>query len=687
MRTLMRSRRRLAYIFGVFAGVLLMFLIKRFPSCKSILFQHKCIDCSSLYKPRNDIYIGILSSKEFLDRRVKFIQASWGVAALPHLHFYMNHTNSAKLPVIRLQGVRDDEYPPRRKVFRMLEHWCSHFVDSYNWFIRADDDSYIKIDRLKTFLHSLDSEKKWYIGQSGEGKQEKRGKIGFPPGYFYCMGGPGMIFSRGLLKSICPHLNECQSLNVTEHEDIEVGRCVLEKAKVSCTSSYEMMKLFYAHYSENNKSFKSKMEGATGKAVLKALTIHPLKDAMYSYRIHAFILNAKAQELRNKIYSILALNNYTNSFLDPSNDIWKNDKPWTNVWKGYRHYQTNFEDQRKRLFGVRRSKVREAALKSLQYLRRYQDKPVKYLRSIYTNLKPNFGICYEIHIRLHENVLANVGGIEKFESLMSREVHINSEELLTVIVPFSGRSEALKRFLKTWRSLKDLSENVRLLIAQSENSRELNVDESLNDLKSEANIETLTVYGNFSRGVLLHTAVKNSIESGIVCFIDVDIKLGNGSLVKMRRNTKKHETAFLPIMFSEFDPRFSSNLSDIYHKDSGYWRESSFGQLCVHRDDYLMSGGFPQNIKGWGKEDIELGDHLISKANLRMFRSADPGLIHKYHPIHCDKIENRKQKKMCSAVKSKTFASRNTLAIHVDNVLGLQKTETEEYQNNIAYER
>lgn len=200
------------------------FYFLRIPSCKTILFNRKCNGCVSDTKPRQDIYIGILSSKEFLERRVKFIQKSWGVDALPHLHFYMNYSSSPKLPVVRLQGVRDDEYPPRRKVFEMLKHWCSNYVDKYNWFVRADDDAYIKIDSLKKFLHSLDSEKKWYIGQNGEGKNEKRGKIGFPPGYFYCMGGPGMIFSRGLLKNICPHLDECQTLNVTGHEDIEVGR-------------------------------------------------------------------------------------------------------------------------------------------------------------------------------------------------------------------------------------------------------------------------------------------------------------------------------------------------------------------------------------------------------------------------------------------------------------------------------
>lgn len=686
IRPITRSKRRLSFFVGLFFGVLITIFMKRFPPCKNILFKNGCNGCVSVSKPRQDIYIGILSSKEFLDRRVKFIQESWGADARPHLHFYMNYSSSPKLPVVRLEGVRDDEYPPRKKVFKMLKHWCSNLVDKYNWFVRADDDAYIKIDGLKKFLHNLDSEKKWYIGQGGEGRGAKRGKIGFPNGYYYCMGGPGMIFSRGLLKNICPHLDDCQYLNVTEHEDIEVGRCVLRKAGISCTSNYEMANLFYAHYMEHNQVFRAKMEGSIAKSILRALTIHPLKEAAYSFRIHQYILNSKAQKLSSKIVKLRSEEKFSGSFKDEKKKLWNNDKPWTNIWKGYRHYQTTFEDQRKRLLGVRRSKVRDAALKSLLFLRNNQDKPVKYLRSVYTNLRPNFGIGYELHVRLQGDKFANVGGIEKFGSLISTEVNLKEKDPLTIIVPFSGRYEALKKFLINWKRLSAIDGNAKLLIARSESSKEIPTEEPLNDLKNQPNIKILTNYGNFSRGILLHHAIRNSSENGIVCFIDVDIKLGNNSLSKIRRNTIKNKRAFLPIMFSEFDPRFSNNSSENFNENSGYWRESSFGQLCLYKDDYLRSGGFPQNIKGWGREDIELGDRLIFKANLDLFRSADPDFIHKYHAINCT-VQNKKQRKMCDAVRSKTFASRKRLAFYVDTVLGIEKTMNEDFRDhNLSYD-
>ena len=54
--------------------------------------------------------------------------------------------------------VRDDEYPPQKKAFAMLEHICQHYSDKYKWFVRADDDSYFKFSNLRHLLHSLNED-------------------------------------------------------------------------------------------------------------------------------------------------------------------------------------------------------------------------------------------------------------------------------------------------------------------------------------------------------------------------------------------------------------------------------------------------------------------------------------------------------------------------------------------------
>ena len=60
------------------------------------------------------------------------------------------------LPIV-LVGVNDTAYPPVDKNYAMLRHMCQHHLHDYHWFMRADDDVYIKINHLTEFLGKLDS--------------------------------------------------------------------------------------------------------------------------------------------------------------------------------------------------------------------------------------------------------------------------------------------------------------------------------------------------------------------------------------------------------------------------------------------------------------------------------------------------------------------------------------------------
>lgn len=68
------------------------------------------------------------------------------------------------LPVVALNGV-DDSYPPQKKSFMMLHYMYEHFIDKFEWFLRADDDVFIKPDKLEKFLRRVDSSKAQFIGK------------------------------------------------------------------------------------------------------------------------------------------------------------------------------------------------------------------------------------------------------------------------------------------------------------------------------------------------------------------------------------------------------------------------------------------------------------------------------------------------------------------------------------------
>lgn len=138
-----------------------------------------------------------------------------------------------------LPGV-DDSYPPQKKSFMMLKYMHDHYLDKYEWFMRADDDVYIKGDKLEHFLRSLNSSEPLFLGQTGLGTTEEMGKLALEPGENFCMGGPGVIMSREVLRRMVPHIGECLREMYTTHEDVEVGRCVRRFAGVQCVWSYEV---------------------------------------------------------------------------------------------------------------------------------------------------------------------------------------------------------------------------------------------------------------------------------------------------------------------------------------------------------------------------------------------------------------------------------------------------------------
>lgn len=95
-------------------------------------------------------------------------------------------------------------------------------------------------EKLELFLRSLNSSKPLYLGQTGLGTTEELGKLALEPGENFCMGGPGMIFSREVLRLMVPHISTCLKEMYTTHEDVEVGRCVRRFGGTQCVWSYEV---------------------------------------------------------------------------------------------------------------------------------------------------------------------------------------------------------------------------------------------------------------------------------------------------------------------------------------------------------------------------------------------------------------------------------------------------------------
>nr|CAH7728884.1 unnamed protein product [Callosobruchus chinensis] len=246
-----QKKRTLKAFVGVLIGILVSNLLSNSHFCRSGAERGASRPMQLLDEEnrrafnKNLLFVGVITAARYLDTRAKSVYDTWGSEISGKVTFFSSEgSNSGYVPLVALPFV-DDSYPPQRKSFMMLKYMHDHYVDHYEWFIRADDDVYMRTDKLEELLRSVDSRKPWFIGQTGRGNTEEFGQLSLDSDENFCMGGPGVILSRETLKRVAPHLDHCLQELYTTHEDVELGRCVRKYAGISCTWSYEVCTTSY----------------------------------------------------------------------------------------------------------------------------------------------------------------------------------------------------------------------------------------------------------------------------------------------------------------------------------------------------------------------------------------------------------------------------------------------------------
>lgn len=142
--------------------------------------------------------------------------------------------------------------------------------------------------------------------------------------------------------------------------------------------------------------------------------------------------------------------------------------------------------------------------------------------------------------------------------------------------------------------------------------------------------------------------------------------------------------AYFPIVFSQYDPSIVAQDSKVtistpvVDEHRGKFRFFGFGIAALFVSDVDAVGGFNQGIKGWGKEDVDFVDRVLKHPrNYTVIRTAEPGMVHVFHPIHCAADLAPDQAVMCKGTKNSFQASKQQLAWDVtrnDRVLQFART-------------
>ncbi|KAG5878296.1 hypothetical protein JTB14_017647 [Gonioctena quinquepunctata] len=268
-----RRKRILKILFGVLLGMIISnFSSYSELSCKTGKAHHitpyQLINQENARASnKNLLFVGVMTASKYLDTRAKAVYDTWGRDVPGKVMFFSSgFSYSEHVPLVPLRG--------------------------YEWFLRADDDVYIRTDKLEELLRSVDSKKPWFIGQTGRGNNEEFGLLSLDNDENFCMGGPGVILSRETLKRVAPYVEQCLEELYTTHEDVELGRCVRRFARISCTWSYEMQVILY-HNQSGEAAFSGDLKQ---KEVHRAITLHPVKQPQYMYRLHKYVKGLKVQK-------------------------------------------------------------------------------------------------------------------------------------------------------------------------------------------------------------------------------------------------------------------------------------------------------------------------------------------------------------------------------------------------------
>uniref|UniRef100_A0A034VTD8 Hexosyltransferase n=2 Tax=Bactrocera dorsalis TaxID=27457 RepID=A0A034VTD8_BACDO len=176
-------------------------------------------------------------------------------------------------------------------------------------------------------------------------------------------------------------------------------------------------------------------------------------------------------------------------------------------------------------------------------------------------------------------------------------------------------------------------------------------------------------------------------------FIDVDMVFQLETLHRIRFNTVQGRYVYLPIVFSQYDPKrrfrdenveYARTPAEEITNESGYFRQFGYGICAIYKSDILDDdiNGFDKDITGWGLEDVKFLDKIVKVGNRRndflvntaevsaqyndaarkmrhlsIFRAPDPTLVHIFHDISCDIKLDASQYNMCLGTKANSIGS------------------------------
>lgn len=154
----------------------------------------------------------IMTSPKNLDSRARHIKATW--AHRCDITLYISSSDS-DFPTVGL-NVSEGRQNLFWKTIRAFQYVHQKYLDQADWFLKADDDTFVVVENLRFTLSAFSTEEPWYLGRR------------FAPflKQGYMSGGAGYVLSREALRRFVQGFETGACTNSTTLEDVGLGKCM-----------------------------------------------------------------------------------------------------------------------------------------------------------------------------------------------------------------------------------------------------------------------------------------------------------------------------------------------------------------------------------------------------------------------------------------------------------------------------
>ncbi|XP_058458024.1 glycoprotein-N-acetylgalactosamine 3-beta-galactosyltransferase 1-like isoform X1 [Malaya genurostris] len=234
-RKLPISRKQLAFLSGLTVTCLFMIVSvlqlepNEFPDRYRTGYReehHLSIDLSDSVR----VLCWVMTTPENHESKAIHVKQTWGRRCNKLL--LMSTVQDVKLETIAL-SVNEGRQSLWNKTRAAFRYVYEHHLNDYDWFLKADDDTYVIVENLRYFLYAYSPKYPIYFGSKFRYPQYVK------QGYF--SGGAGYVLSQEALKRFVEQgLHESVHCPTTfETEDLEMGRC-MEYVNVTAGDSRDL---------------------------------------------------------------------------------------------------------------------------------------------------------------------------------------------------------------------------------------------------------------------------------------------------------------------------------------------------------------------------------------------------------------------------------------------------------------